>query len=307
MVEDLIENGLYQEALSYLKDKDDERTRYLRLICLIGLKDYQKAKEEGYVAKLKAEKTYYDVVSMYVTALKELREYEEAIDILIEELSMPYIPYQYEVMLNEAYDQILLEKQEMNAELESRTKIFSIEEVEQILKNKNCHEDLLYMALDQLQQLNVRMIMPTIQDYLRDPTKHFFAKTLIMEILIDQQIDEDLEVYKFDQYYDFNPIYSPLVLEQMAYEGILRYLQNGLEEENPTLFLQCVDYLEYLLYAIYPFEIDEDEYSLIAAALHSYIAIMQGIEVDFDELEVIYHCDKDDIEKEILTLERVEC
>ena len=33
-------------------------------------------------------------------ALKELGEYEEAIEIIIEELSMPYIPYQYENFFN---------------------------------------------------------------------------------------------------------------------------------------------------------------------------------------------------------------
>lgn len=40
--------------------------------------------------------TYYEVTALYLNALKELEEYEQAINILIEELSMPYIPQQYE-------------------------------------------------------------------------------------------------------------------------------------------------------------------------------------------------------------------
>ncbi|MCD7840221.1 MAG: hypothetical protein LUG46_06270, partial [Erysipelotrichaceae bacterium] len=220
MIEELIQNGDYQEALSYLIDLNDEKTRYLRLVCLIGLQQYQQAKEEGMYAKAHATDTYYDVVSMYVTALKELQEFEEAIDILIEELSMPYIPYEYESVFNAAYDQILLDKQEARFEVESKNQIFSIEEIEQLLKNKECNEELIYMALDQLQQLNIRLIIPTIRDYLCDPSRDFFIKSLLLEILIDQQVDDEFAVEKFQQYYDINPIYMPLVLEQDAYQGI---------------------------------------------------------------------------------------
>ena len=161
---------------------------------------------------------------------------------------MPYIPYQYETLFNTAYDEVLLDKQEANYEVESKSQIFSIEEISQVLKNKECNEDLLYMALDQLQQLNVRMIIPVIQDYLMNPQNHFFAKTLLIEIMIDQQIDEDIQVEKFGRYYDINPSYMALVLEQTQYAETLKYLQNGIEDENPSLFEQCVEYLEYTLY-----------------------------------------------------------
>lgn len=86
MIDELIQSGEYNQALSLLNDMNDENTRYLRLVCLVGLQEYQQAKLEGALAKAKAEETYYDVVSMYVTTLKELGEFEEAINILIEEI-----------------------------------------------------------------------------------------------------------------------------------------------------------------------------------------------------------------------------
>ncbi|MEG0367331.1 MAG: hypothetical protein RR585_10870 [Coprobacillus sp.] len=307
MVEELIQEGSYFEALEMLEDMTDENTRYLRLVCLVGLKEYQRAKQEGMIAKAQAKETYYDVVSMYVTTLKELGEFEEAINILIEELSMPYIPYQYEMLFNTAYDEVLLEKQEMNYEVESKNQIFSVEEIAQILKNKDCNEDLLYMALDQLQQLNIRLMIPTVQEYLLNPHRHFFAKTLIIEIMIEQQVDEDIQVDKFGQIYDINPSYMPLVLQQPQYEGILRFLQNGIEDENPTLFNQCVEYLEYSLYALYPKEIYDDEYGVKAAAIHYYVATLQGMEIDVDDLEIMYNCDRNEIEIEILALKQIEC
>lgn len=307
MIEDLIQSGEYQQALSMLNDTNDENTRYLRLVCLIGLGEFHQARQEGIIAKMNAKETYYEVVSMYVTALKELGEYEEAINILIEELSMPYIPYQYETLFNAAYDEVLLDKQEANYEVESKNQIFSIEEIAQVLKNKDCNEDLLYMAIDQLQQLNIRMIIPTIQDYLINPYNHYFAKTLLIEILIDQQVDEELQVEKFGTYYDINPSYMSLVLQREEYAGILKYLQDGIEDENPSLFQQCVDYLEYVLYALYPREIYEDEYNVKAAAIHYYVATLQSMDIDLDDLELIYYCDKNEIEQQILALKQIEC
>lgn len=71
MIEELIENGEYLQALKHLHDMNDETTRYLRLVCLIGLGEYEKARVEGIHAKSLAKETYYDVVSMYIMALKE--------------------------------------------------------------------------------------------------------------------------------------------------------------------------------------------------------------------------------------------
>lgn len=306
MVEELIQEGEYRQALSLLNDMHDEHQRYLRLVCLVGLKEYQRAKEEGAIAKSMAKETYYDVVSMYVTTLKELGEFEEAIDILIEELSMPYIPYQYEMMFNTAYDEVLLEKQEANYEVESRHQIFSIEEIAQVLKNRSCNEDLLYMALDQLQQLNIRMIIPVVRDYLLDPQCHFFAKTLLIEIMIEQQVDEDMEVEKFGEYYSINPSYMPLVLQQSQYEGIAKYLQNVLEDENPTLFQQCIEYLEYTLYAIYPYDIYEDEYSIIAGTIHYYVALLQSMDIDLEDIEIAYNVSGQEVESKLHLLKRIE-
>jgi hypothetical protein len=307
MIEELIQMGEYTQALSLLTDMNDENTRYLRLVCLVGLGEYAKAKAEGAWAKANAKETYYDVVSMYVTTLKELNEFDEAINILIEELSMPYIPYQYEMLFNTAYDEILLEKQEMNYEVESKNQIFSVEEIDQILKKKECNEDLLYMAIDQLQQLNVRMLIPTIREYLVNPYRHFFAKTLLLEIMIDQQVDEDLQIEKFGMIYDMNPTYMPLVLEQPQYSGILKYLENVIESDNPVLLEQCIDYLEYILYAFYPREIYDDEYNVWAAAIHYYVATLQSMDVDLEDLEIWYYCDKNEIEQQILALKQIEC
>ena len=218
---------------------------------------------------------------------------------------MPDSPYEEDNSINTAQDEILLAKHDA-AYGNEKKQIFSSEEIEVILNKDDVNDDLLYMALDQLQQLNVRILMPSIRQYLENPKKPPFAKTLIMETLIEQQVDEELEVSKVHDYYTFNPSYSPLVLEQMCYNGIGKELVRVLEDENASLLNQCLDYLEYYLYVIYPKDIYEDEYSLVAAALHYYVATLQNIEVDEMDLEIAYNVSMSQVENMLLALKEIE-
>lgn len=263
--------------------------------------------QEGAVAKMQANNTYYEVTALYLNALKELEEYEQAINILIEELSMPYIPQQYENLFNAVYDEIILMKQEKNYQLENKSTIMSAQEIGRLLDRDKVNDDLIYMALDQLQQLNIRMIMPEVARFLKNPHKSSFAKTLIMEILIDQQVDEEFTVVKGDETYYFNGSYSPLVLERECYTLIGKSLSRVLEDDNPTLLSQCLDYLEYYLYTIYPKDIMPEDCDLVAATLHYYVATLQNMPVDPSDIEIDYNCDLSDVEKEILALKQLEC
>ena len=163
------------------------------------------------------------------------------------------------------------------------------------------------MALDQLQQLNVRMIIPAIERFLMNPKKHSFAKSIIIETLIEQQIDDEMQVYKNGVVYDFNPVYLPLVLSQNAYEGIYRLMERELEDDNPSLLALCQEYLEYLLYSYFPKEIYDDEYGIYAAGIQYYLSVLQSIEVSMEELEIAYGVDEADIEEIILALKQIEC
>jgi len=168
------------------------------------------------------------------------------------------------------------------------------------------NDDLLYMALDQMQQINIRMLLYPIRDYLKDPHKPSFAKTLIMEILIAQEIDEELEVEKNGHLYYFNPSISPLVLERECYNGVGRVLQRVLEDNNPSLLNQCLDFLEYYLYDTYPADIYEDEYIQTAGVIHYYVASLQNIEIDGIDLQIHYDMTLEEAERKSLALRIIE-
>lgn len=306
MIDTYIENRQYVQALELLTDLEDEQVRYQRLICLYGLEEYQQAKMEGMKAKILATDTYYDVVAIYVSILKELEEYEDAINIIVEELNMPYIPYEYETVFNAAYDELLLAKQEANAGSSLYHQVFKEEEIESLLLKDDVSEDLLYMAIDQLESMNIRYFVPAIRVFLKNKKKSGYIKSLLMDLMILQEIDEDMEVYKNGIVYDFNPSLSTHVLEQVAAIQIDQLLSDNIEDENPSLYLLCQQFLSLYLYTIYPRYIDEYDYGAIAGAIHYYLATLQYIDVDMADLTFLYHCDEDAIFSMLEEMEKME-
>ncbi|RHM62417.1 MULTISPECIES: hypothetical protein [Coprobacillaceae] len=306
MIEELIQAGQYQEALTYLNNLDDEQVRYLRLVCLYGMQELKQAQREAMKAKALASETYYDVVAIYVSILKDLEEYEEAINMIVEELSMPYIPYQYETVFNTAYDELLLAKQEANQGMGIKNTSFSEEEIENILIKEDISEDLLYMAIEQLEAMNVRRMLPAIRQFIKNNDKPDFAKSLLVEIMIDQEIDEDMELVKNHVSYDVNPSFAPHVLGQEASYTISELLSQVLEDENPSLFQLCLQFLDFYLYQVYPQYIDEQDYRPIAGAIHYHLALLQYIDVEIEDIEFAYNCDKEDVYRILKVIQGIE-
>lgn len=306
MIEEYIASNQFQDALDLLTDMSNEQVRYQRLVCLFGLGEYQQARAEGMLAKAKAADTYYDVVSIYVATLKELEEFEEAINIVVEELSMPYIPYEYEATFNAAHDELLLAKREANEGMERHNNAFSLEDMESILAKDIPNEDLLYMAIEQMEGINIRRLLPFIRNFIEDNNKPSFAKSLLIELMIDQEIDEEMLLVKNGIEYGINPSYAPLVLNQEVGGMILELLSMGIEDENPSLFALCEQFLNYYLYIVYPKYIDEEDYRAIAGAIHYHLASMQYIDIELDDIELLYNCDKDEILEKLNEIKQIE-
>ena len=70
------------------------------------------------------------------------------------------------------------------------------------------------MAIEQMEGMNIRRMIVPIRQFIRDNDQPDFAKSLLIELMIDQEIDEDLEsLSKKVCNYDINPSYAPNGLE----------------------------------------------------------------------------------------------
>lgn len=302
MVEEYIELGKFSEALALLEDQTDEKSKYNTLVCLFGLKDFMGAKAIVQKIKEGAKETYYDVCAMQIAILTELQEYDEAIEILVEELSMPYIPNNYEMMFNHAYDEVLLAKQE-NRDF-SKSKVFTNEDLENVLMRSDVHIDLVYMAIEQLQETNIRMFLPMVRSFLQSDQPDL-AKSLLVEILIEQGVDDDLIIIKNNIEYPLNPSLETNILLQ----DIAVYLEENLyfkvENDNPSLSELCREFATYYLYTIYPKYVDESEFPIIAASIYYHLATLQYIDVELEDLANEYFIEVDDILEMMKKLEQI--
>ena len=219
---------------------------------------------------------------------------------------MPYIPYEYETVFNAAHDELLLAKREANEGMERHNNAFSLEDMENILMKDILNEDLLYMAIEQMEGINIRRLLPAIRIFLKDSSKPSFAKSLLIELMIDQEIDEDMILIKNGIEYDINPSYAPLVLNQEVGGTILALLSEGIEDENPSLFCLCEQFLNYYLYLIYPKYINEYDYRSLAAAIHYHLASMQYIDLEIDDIEMLYNCDEEEILEKLNEIKQIE-
>ena len=178
--------------------------------------------------------------------------------------------------------------------------------MENILSRDQINEDLLYMAIEQMEGMNIRRLMPVIRNFLKNEQKPAFAKSLLIELMIDQEIDEDLELVKNGINYDINPSFAPLVLNQEVGEGILKLLSEAIEDENPSLFALCEQFLSYYLYLVYPKYIDDYDYRPIAGAIHYHLASMQYIDIEMEDIEFLYNCDKEDVLEKLNEIKEIE-
>ena len=98
--------------------------------------------------------------------------------------------------------------------MERHNNAFSLDDMENYLMKDLPNEDLLYMAIEQMEGINIRRLLPAIRNFLKDENKPSFAKSLLIELMIDQEIDEEMTLVKKGIEYGINPSYAPLVLNQ---------------------------------------------------------------------------------------------
>ena len=171
---------------------------------------------------------------------------------------------------------------------------------------KDTNEDLLYMAIEQMEGMNIRRMIVPIRQFIRDNDQPDFAKSLLIELMIDQEIDEDLEVVKKGVHYDINPSYAPMVLNQESGVEIYKLLMDALEDDNPSLLTMCEQFLNFYLYSIYPKYIDEQDYRSIAGAIHYHLASLQYIDIELEDIEYLYNCNQEDVKDVLETIQSIE-
>ncbi len=198
------------------------------------------------------EANHYEYVYYQVVVLKGLNRFDEALDILVEELKMPYIPMVYEDGFNQLYDELVQLK---GAQINKTAKKLTSETLESALFKGDNFENLV-QVLYQLKDHNVRTFIDIIKRFLIEKDRDPVIKTLLIEILNDQEYDKEIELNKDGEISVLVPSETTLVIDYEEIGTVQALIYDELFKE-PSLIASANQLLDYFLYHTFPKRLDE--------------------------------------------------
>lgn len=228
------------------------------------------------------KKNYYQDIIEKINALYKDGQFEQAINILVEELKMPYIPLKYEKEFSRLFKEITLASEDKIIN-EKYKKVLTNNEIIKIFESKEPTELEIELAINSLEKINIRQVLKKLQKILIDPTKNDFIKTLIFLNLVKQKIDEEIIFVKQDETHTLKPSDCEILEESKVLAAISRLLEEHLYQNQTQLDIAFGIMQSYLI-IIFPKLIDLSDYDYIACACHymseTYLNSYDSFEID---------------------------
>ena len=295
MIDKLLENEKYIEALELLQNPKTEKEYYQKIICLFSLNKLNEAKIECELALEISEKMYYDITALYVSILTELNEDDLAIKILEDELEMPYIPYKYEVQFNASYDELLKKRMATN-KVHSPFDLLSDDELLTALLSTKDNNDFIIL-LSQLETRNIRRFLDVLEDFLLSKDIKQNAKTIILELLKAQDVNKVVKVRNKDNIIDVDLKNMTNVLDQEEINLILNKINEVENNDDPNYLLYAQDVLFSYSGYIYPELLNNKNINDISCAISLYVDSLFNKEENFESKSIIYNASLIEVNK----------
>ncbi|WP_416324748.1 hypothetical protein [[Eubacterium] hominis] len=209
--------------------------------------------------------SYYEDILKKVENLKQNQGYDECLKILEEELSMPYIPREYE-------ERLIADYNECRAVIRQDDRKQTVYDEEDIADLLNGSLDEAFLAIEQLKKSNIRNHLTEIQDYLmNDP--HYLVRSFLMEAMMEQNITDEITTLIDGLEVTFTPCYIEAPMESDGVVSAIELLREWFENEDPSFLMMCVESLVKEAYLKLPFNVEEDEAMNLAVAIVCYVFI----------------------------------
>ncbi len=171
---------------------------------------------------------YYQEKELEINDLISTEKFEEALSIINEELSMPYIPMKFEEYLLESINKIPLSNRHNTSYSLSLEKIVDL--LLQLDKTKNDVRDLI----GQLSRFNLENEKEELEYYFNKST-NTRNRAMTFELLIKMKVDIECALG--------NPSTSVSITDLQEYKDDLIRIKDKLEDDFPELVDVCIDLL----------------------------------------------------------------
>lgn len=204
----------------------------------------------------------------YESCLEVIRQciadenHAEALTLLDQELSMPFIPQPYDQVFRDLRDNLRIDRNPKARYFESMEEVFDALKGNDALKQK---------ALISLERMNLRAVLNDLEDIMRDKLIDDWLKKQLVFYLMEQNIDVSIDVRLNHKMYTLeirklkNPIGSEAYLQTVA------SLRDMLESVNPSLLMLCIDELDQKVLEAFPEEAQNIDAQSILDTVNRYL------------------------------------
>lgn len=217
----------------------------------------------------------------YKEIIKEIRkyidnnDYKEALLLLQEELKMPYIPLEEEKQIIDLYNEVNSYFRDNNKKI-----AYSLDNLEELL---NSDLYACFAAVELLKDSNVRKYIKEIEEYFIKSDHNPLVVSLIIEILIAQQISDSIKLNYYGDEIDFLACFIEPPLESDGAIKVKELLEEYFSNDDPIFLEMCFETMVKELYLRLPINIDEDESEIFAIAIVEYVYKANNDEEKFNE------------------------
>ncbi|PLT32365.1 tetratricopeptide repeat protein [Bacillus sp. V5-8f] len=275
------------------------------VVSLVELGYYSEAKDLCKELLNKGIGDYFQVVTIYLMVLLQLNGHEEMVSTIRALLEDDHIPpdkiEHFEKML-EFSERVLEEKNSQESIKEE--KIYQEIEKEGLFEQKT--ESGIMRTISRLTEVNIRPYVPEIKQFLREEQGNPFYKTLLINILREQEYDKEVELRKFNETATFIPANLFDVVQSPFYIEVSKLVEANLGQENPTLLEMVKSLIERHNFIFYPNDPSKGHFLEWAASYQLLAAEYQGMDPIAEEIAESYRVEAKAITNIVSYMKKIE-
>lgn len=243
-------NNLFEEALAL--DEGDELSLSVFAYSLYETKNYDRAKEICEDLLAKGPSMYFEVMELYLTICMQLRQFKQVEKIIESLLDEEVIPseeiekFQRLKKLNAEIAQnqdAYYEQPELDMEDEAfeATQFLGLPVQQQLLK------------IHEMTEKNIRPFVEEIKIIIETESVHPFIQSLLLILLVEQQVNIEIAITKFEKMDTVNPSQLELPTKLPQFQAVTAQITEMLEQ-HPSLLEVLGHLLAKHAIVLYPFE-----------------------------------------------------
>lgn len=304
----LLEKGLdylkqkkYRDAIHFLEQALDHDPENSDVYVGLALANYEagntdQAKEIVAEMLRSGMGDYIQVIDMYLMILVQLNKYNEVvttIEALLEEREIPADKHEHFIRMLEFGRRMLNGETEM--EPVERFEGEPEKEELNLFDYKNPNDQVMVAA--GLSKVNIRPYIGKIREYAGSEDGHPFLKTMLLNILKEQEYAEETKVLKFGWEESLIPAQLPELKDFIDNSGVIQRLSQEIENDDPVLFENVQRLVERYFFLVYPFTLPIGQASAWAAACHFIANEYYGFGDSLDSFAEIYNSQIEETEQ----------